>query len=213
MLKSSKQIGRFEKPLFKPLACLFEEEGYTVLTHTRLNIAWSNVISDIDVLARSDETIIITEVKSDHDAFYKGFDQLEKLKGFADKLYIATNRDLESLEKEKWRDKSIGLIFIGKQNAKIIRPAEPIRSLHAKDSLSQLKKKCLIRLARLLGVPTYLSKKAIEKRLRAKFNDRDLKIIVKNIILCDSSCSNDCILEPFLTKACNNLRQKETIRN
>ena len=51
----SKLDSRFEKPLLEILKRYFKEEGYSVSTHARLSIAWSNVISDVDVIARSRE--------------------------------------------------------------------------------------------------------------------------------------------------------------
>jgi Holliday junction resolvase len=209
MLKSSKERGRFEKPLIQSLERHFKEEGFSVLTHARLNIAWSNVISDIDILAVSDDRVVIIEVKSDHDDFYKGFNQLKKLKGFADNLYIATNRKPESLKSEKWRDESIGLIHVNNQNIEVLRPARKIRSLSKKDTFSQLKRKCLVRLTRLLNVPTHVPKVEIERRLRMKFDEKDLKVIAKRIALCKEDCENDCILEPFLVSVCSGLKPLE----
>jgi Holliday junction resolvase len=209
MLESSKEIGKYEEPLLATLKDFLKKQGYAVLTHARLNVAWSNVISDIDVLAIKNEKIVIIEVKSDHDCFYKGFRQLEKLKGFADQLYIATNRPIHHLLENKWRDKSIGLIKVNAEMAEIIRPAEQIQGLSTNEAISQLKKKCLARLASLLNVSKCIPKAEIERRLRARFNDADLKIIVKNIILCDSDCGNDCILEPFLVASCSNIRSSK----
>jgi Holliday junction resolvase len=206
MLESSKEIGKYEEPLFRALEHFFKQQGYTVLTHARLNVAWSNVISDIDVIAISNETIIMVEVKSDHDCFYRGFEQLRKLKGFADQLYIATNRPIQNLQEDKWRDKSIGLIKIDGEMAEIIRPAEHIHGLCTSEVISQLRKKCLVKVASLLNVSKYLPKTEIEKRLRERFDNADLKVITKNIVLCDSNCGINCLLEPFLIASCNKVK-------
>lgn len=188
---------------------LFQHQGYTVLTHARLNVAWSRVISDIDVIAVSNEKIIMVEVKSDHDYFYKGFKQLEKLKGFADELYIATNRQIIDFKGDKWRDPSIGLIRITDDLTEIVRPAVPIHGLCTGEAISLLKKKCLVRLASLLNIPKCLPKQEMERRLRENFDNADLKEIVKSLILCDNACDVSCSLEPFLIASCSNVKRAQ----
>jgi Holliday junction resolvase len=202
VLESCKDIGKYEEPLLKALEGYFAKQGYAVITHVRLNVAWSNVISDIDVLAIKGNETIIVEVKSDHDVFYRAFAQLNKLKGFADKFYIATNRPIGSIKEEKWLHKSIGLISIGNQ-VEIVRSAEKITIIPPDGALSQLRKKCLVKLAVYFGIPAYLSKNEIEKRLQ-EVDISQLKCVVKEAVLCESNCLDDCILERCLNTSCGN---------
>jgi hypothetical protein len=198
MLESSKKIGKYEDPLLLRLEKFLTAQGYDVLIHMRLNVAWSNVISDVDVLAISPNERIIIEVKSSHDNFYKAFRQLSQLKGFADCFYIATNKPIDSINMEKWIDDSIGLIYIDEHSLNIIKPAKRIDLFPIKGAISQLNKKCLVNLARALGIPTSLSKDALEKRLIEKYPLADLKRVVEGIVLCENDCVSNCALVPFM---------------
>lgn len=209
MLQSSKKPREFEEILIESVKYFFQKQGYSVSTHARLNIAWSNIISDIDIIATLADEVVIIEVKSNRDHFYRGFEQLQKVKGFADKIYLATNKSINSLNLEKWRDDTVGLLHIKKGKIEVIKSAENISSLLPRNTFSQLKKKCLMRLVRLLDIPTSLPKTKIDQMLRSQFNETDLKIIAKNIALCDEDCEKDCILEPFLVATCNDLKIKQ----
>ncbi|XHH10241.1 MAG: hypothetical protein ACFCUE_06310 [Candidatus Bathyarchaeia archaeon] len=196
MLESSKKIGKYENPLMQKISGALSSDGYDVLTHVRLNIAWSNVISDIDVIAISEKETIIMEVKSSHDNFYKAFSQLKNLEGFADKLYIATDKPVNTIKMDKWVDESIGLICVEEKKLKIIKPAKYFCAFPKVGAISQLRKKCLFHLANLLGVPAYLSKAEIENRLVGTFNSLELKMVIKQIVLCEGNCEKNCILIP-----------------
>jgi hypothetical protein len=211
MLESSKDMGKYEEPLLRAVERFFVKRGYFVSSHVRLNVAWSNVISDIDVIAKSADECIIIEVKSDHDQFYRAFDQLQKLRGFADRLYIATNRPLDSIKEEKWLDKSVGLIHIDDdQTVQIVKPAPKVPCYSLDGTLSQLKKKCLVQLATLLGVRTRTSKSEIEKKLTGNFSSSDLKVVTKYIVMCEHGCTESCILSPVLEASCISLREAKT---
>jgi len=208
MRQSNKKRGRFEEALIESVKEFFQKRGYSVSTHARLNIAWSNIISDIDIIATLKDEVIITEIKSDHDHFYRAFEQLRRVKCFANKLYIATNRRPENLNLSGWEDHTIGLLNVRDKKVDVIKSAKNISSFPRGEALSKLKKKCLTKLGRLLDVPTYLPKKRIEQTLRSQFNEEDLKIIAKKIALCSEDCETNCILEPFLVLACNSLKLK-----
>jgi hypothetical protein len=206
MLESSKKIGKYEDCLLPKVEQFLVGLGYVVSTHVRLNIAWSNIISDIDVIAKKEHETIIVEVKSDHDNFYKAFKQLNKLEGFADKFYVATNRSIDNSKIAKWPDDSIGLIAIGDNNTRIEKPAKRVNSLTQDGTVSQLRKKCLVRLAGLCGIPNYLSKEEIEKRLLKEIHSSELKGITTKIALCDGDCINNCILIPNMIASTVNFK-------
>lgn len=205
LLKSRKKRGKFEAALIDPIKEYFQQKGYSVSTNSRLNIAWSKIISDIDITATSHDEVIFTEIKSDHDSFYRGFDQLEKVKGFADELYIATNRNLKNLNLLKWKDDTIGLLHVQDNEVSVVRLAKKLSALPDTEVFSRLKKKCLSKLVRLLDIPTYRPKRKIEQMLRSRFAEDDLRIIAKRIAFCDKECERDCILEPFFVAVCNSI--------
>lgn len=205
MLKSKKQLGKNEKKLMAYVQDFFQKKGYYVQTHSRLNIAWSSIISDVDLIAFNDDEVIITEIKSKKDHIYRALQQLEKVKGFSDKLYVATDTNFESINFNKWDDE-IGLLIIKDKDVTEIKSAKKIKSIPKDNSIAKLKKKCLVRLSKLLNIPRYLSKKDIEEKLRISFVEEDLKKIVKEIAICSENCEDSCILEPFFIKASNNAR-------
>ena len=127
---------------------------------------------------------------------------MQKVKGFANKLYIATDRNPQNIRFGNWRDDSIGLLHIDGSEVEVVRSAKNLNSLPEGEVLIHLRKKCLIRLARLLGIPAYLSKRNLEHALRMKFLGTDLKIIAERIALCHEDCESDCILEPFFVTMC-----------
>lgn len=208
MLPSHKQVGNFEEKIIKKVKKYFQNEGYLVYTHSRLNVAWSTILSDIDILAILNDEVIITEVKSERDNLNKAFTQLQNIKGFSDKLFIATDKNIKNINLDKWEDEDIGLLHVKNDVIKKIKIAKNIQHLPDDEAFIKLKKKCLVKLVKLLGLPSSMTKKQMEIRLRENYNEYDLKLIAKNIALCNENCDTGCILDPKLSETDINIRRK-----
>ncbi len=91
ILKSSKREGRHESVIIKKLAIFFENLGYQTIPHARFNIAWGNILSDVDLLVLKNDEIVAVEVKSSKDNLKRARKQIENIKDYVDYAYVATN--------------------------------------------------------------------------------------------------------------------------
>jgi hypothetical protein len=82
--KSSKAIGKYERPILQIASKYFKSRGVSVMSHTRLNVAWSNVFSDIDILMLKKNLISAIEIKSHRDNLHYAFNQIHRIKDFVD---------------------------------------------------------------------------------------------------------------------------------
>jgi len=199
MLKSNKVIGNYEKPILINIKNYFEKCGYISYIHSRLNLAWSKIVSDIDVVAFKNNETIIIEVKSSHDDFYKAFKQLINISGYADKLYIATDKKFNDISKVNWVNNDIGLIYVNKEgNIEIIKKAKYINNV-SKNHFIKLKKKCLYELVKNLNI----SKKNTKQKMTDilfKHKKINYKKILKLIAFCNFKCTNKCIYDNIFNK-------------
>jgi len=137
---SSKLLGIYEKKLIKKLTLFFKNQGYEIYPHVRLNIAWSNGLSDVDILLYKEGVVIVIEVKSKQDKLETLYDQFLRMSDYADYYYLATDKKIDVLN-----IKEIGIIHIGKE-INIIKNAEKIIKPPKKSSLLALKKLCLMKM-------------------------------------------------------------------
>lgn len=187
---SSKVLGKYEKELIKKLVYYFNEKGYETYPHVRLNIAWSNGLSDVDILLYKEGIIVAIEVKSKKDKLDALYNQFFRISDYVDYFYLATNKKINVLN-----SKEIGIINIGKK-IKIIKDAEKLIKPPKKSSLFALKKICLMKMS---GIKD-------DKKLKSRIIDiiinnmdeRLIKSIIKEIALCTNSNHFDCPILKYI---------------
>lgn len=91
VLLSSKREGAYEARIIRRLVPFFENMGFEAVPHARLNIAWGNIISDIDLLLIKDGTLGAVEVKSSRDNMRRAGRQIDGLRDFVGFVYVATD--------------------------------------------------------------------------------------------------------------------------
>lgn len=192
MLSSSKKaIGQYEKPLIDSLTRHLSRHGYNGFPHVRLNVAWSPIVSDIDLLAVRQREITIIEVKSSHDKFARASSQLRRVSDFTDFAYIATDR----VPATRHSDPQIGLLLVKGDQVETLVEARVFEGRPQQDSLFKLQKKCLRRLA--MARDDQMSKFEMSKTVHASWNGESLRECVKRIVICDRNCERSCPIRSF----------------
>ena len=136
--KSKKKLGKYEKAIINRLKEYFLCQGYEVVPHSRLNIAWGSILSDVDLLLLKENLLTYIEVKSCRDKISRAPEQIERIKDFVDYAYVATERAVPS-----WSIPKVGLILVNGDNIDVIKVAKKFRNKPKFLSLLMLKKKCL----------------------------------------------------------------------
>jgi hypothetical protein len=182
---SKKAIGRFEKPLIQLVSQFFDQLGYKCYPHASLNLAWANILSDIDVLLVKDNALTVVEVKSKRDNLRKGRHQLLGIADYVDYAFVATDKRVRD-----WDDKEIGLILIEDGKPRIATEAKRFVSRPGMKSLFGLQKKCLVRMTGRKS--SYESKCDVAEETSLLGDDDTLKQCVKEIVICGRRCETDC---------------------
>lgn len=136
--KSKKRLGKYEKTIINRLTEYFLCKGYEVVPHSRLNVAWGSILSDVDLLLLKDNLLTCVEVKSCRDKIGRAPEQIERIKDFVDYAYVATEREVPN-----WNIPKVGLILIQDDCINVVRVAEKFQNKPKFLSLLTLKKKCL----------------------------------------------------------------------
>ncbi|AIF85028.1 hypothetical protein NTE_02993 [Candidatus Nitrososphaera evergladensis SR1] len=175
--------GIHEVPLISVVEDYFRIQGFTTYPHATLNIAWSNIVSDVDVLAIKEDQVIAIEVKSKKDVFEKAFTQLKDIAPFVDRTFIATDDEVKA---NKYRNSAeeFGILYLDLVYDETIVKKKP-RAMTTKPSIKQicyLRRCCLEELARGYGIPPHQSKQYIAlDLLRLKYTEK-LRTQLKQIV-------------------------------
>jgi len=188
-------MGRYERQLLEVLTLYFRSKGFKVYPHVQLNISWGNIISDVDLIAMRDEMLIGVEVKSKKDKFKRAFQQVNKIRDFFDRVYIASDKSKEFLEKN-WQDNKIGLLSI--ENEEVTeREGEMLLTKPSHSTLEMLRKICLLRLAKIASCGNNGSKSRLAFSISGSMRSEYLRSILKRIVTCERTCETICPLWEF----------------
>lgn len=181
VLKSTKRVGIHEKRIIAQLSKFFEESGYHVLPHSRFNIAWGSIISDVDILLIKDNILTLVEVKSSHDNLQRITKQFSAIQDYVDYAFVATD-----YHPRKKIPGKIGIIVATDEKIEIIRDAKQLVRNPSLDSVMSLKKSAL---SNLLGLPdgkvSRISKFELAARITKKTDGSLLKEHLKSIVTCN----------------------------
>lgn len=209
MIPSSKKMGAYERQLLGILTSYFESRGFKVYPHVQLNIAWGSIISDVDLVAMRDDTLVGVEVKSRRDKFKHAFQQVERIRDFFDRVYIASDKPKQFLEKN-WQDKTIGLLFI--ENGKVAeREGEKLLTKPNHSALVMLRKICLLRLAKAIKGVSSGSKSKLAFDILMETRGEHLRSILKSIVICERTCETVCPIWDFESRLITPLRNIQMV--
>lgn len=190
VLKSSKREGRHESVIIKKLVVFFENLGYHAVPHARFNIAWGNILSDVDLLLLRNDEIVAVEVKSSRDNLKRARKQIENIKDYVDYAYVATD-----YIPRKFSLRNAGLIYVN-GNVVILKSSKLLSDNPRLYSLDSLPKKCLCRWAKTRNQKC--SQKSKLDLASQIINDSDkLKSKVKEIVTCGLDCDHGCPIWDF----------------
>jgi hypothetical protein len=191
--KSTKHVGEYEEELIQTLADYFKVNGYEVIPHSSLNIAWGSVISDVDLLLIKNQLLTYVEVKSSRDNMGKAKQQIDRIKDYFDFAYVATNKHATNFEMNK-----VGLIKIREDKVEVIKKAQRFSNKPTFYSIATLKKKCLFR---FLGQDIHylgcIRKYELAQNVYAKGDSANMRKMLKEIVTCGDLCASNC---PLLLK-------------
>ncbi len=191
ILRSSKKIGKYEAPIIEKLEPFFQNQGFQVVPHARLNISWGNIISDIDLLLIKENKIGIVEVKSSHDNLKRAKKQISNIKDYVDFAYIATD-----FKPRKLPTPIAGWIFV-KDEVTIMKYPQTIDNEPSHYSVGSLPKKCLERHLDHKNIsPKGMSKYEITTNIMS-LPIKNLKDEVKSIATCGQECDVNCPIWKF----------------
>lgn len=175
ILKSRKRLGKHEKQIIETLSDYFEKIGYKVLPHSRFDIAWGSILSDIDLLLIKNDTLTLVEVKSSKDNLSRVKKQFEEIRDYVDYVYIATD-----YYPKKWPLDNTGRIVIKDGIIDFLKKPEKIEQIPTVNSIMSLKKSDL---TTMLGLQKHQTNKipkyAMATQLREEKSGDDLKIMLK----------------------------------
>lgn len=202
-------MGRYERQLLGILTSYFESKGFRVYPHVQLNIAWGNIISDVDLVAMRDDMLIGVEVKSRRDKFKHAFQQIDNIRDFFDRVYIASDKPKRFLEKN-WQDKRVGLLFI--ENGKVTeREGEQLVGKLDHSTLVMLRKICLSRLANAIKGNGAGNKSELASDILTVMRGEHLKLILKSIVTCERTCETVCPIWNFESTLITPLRNIQIV--
>ena len=191
ILRSSKKVGKYEALIIKKLQPFFQNEGFQAVPHARLNIAWGNIISDIDLLLIKKNKVGVVEVKSSHDNLKRAKKQISNVKDYVDFVYIATD-----FKPRKLPTPIAGWIYV-KDKVTIMKKPKTIHKQPSFRSVDSLPKKCLER---------YLVQKNTPSKRKPKYEmaanivalpAENLKEEVKSMATCGQECDTACPIWDF----------------
>jgi len=178
ILKSKKRLGKHEKQIIDTLSDYFEKIGYKVLPHSRFDIAWGSILSDIDLLLIKNDTLTLVEVKSSKDNLSRAKKQFEEIRDYVDYVYIATD-----YYPKKWPLDNTGRIVIKDGIIDFLKKPEKIEQIPTVNSIMSLKKSDL---TTMLGLQKHQTNKipkyAMATQLREEKSGDDLKIMLKTAV-------------------------------
>jgi Holliday junction resolvase len=196
ILKSSKHEGRHESVIIKKLVVFFENLGYHAVPHARFNIAWGNILSDVDLLLLKNDEIVAVEVKSSKDNLKRARKQIENIKDYVDYVYVATN-----YIPRKFSLRNAGLIYVN-GSVVILKSSKLLGDSPRLYSLDSLPKKCLCRWAKTQN-HIYSQKSKLDLASQIIKDSDEIKSKVKEIVTCGLDCDYGCPIWNFGKNACH----------
>ena len=184
VLPSTKVLGRFERPAIESVARYFSRQGYLVAQHVRLNVAWSSILSDVDVLATDGTDIIAVEVKSSRDNASRATRQLRALRSYVDYLYLA----IEGNHVVK-PERNVGLLLI--QGDEVVCTRTAMRQVKLPDvaSLVRLQRICLSRISS--NGRKYPTKMDLAREAHGSLKG-NLRRCLSEVVTCSRQCDTAC---------------------
>lgn len=158
--------------------------------HVRLNVAWSSIVSDVDVLATNGLDLIAVEVKSSRDNLARASKQLHALDSYVDYVYLAMET-----AKETVIDKEIGILLV--QGDHVVCPRLPTRLTGRPDiaSMARLQRICLSRIA--TESHWFGSKLSLAEAARGALDGEELRRCVGEVVTCMRQCETSCPIRKF----------------
>lgn len=192
ILRSSKREGKHEAKIIKKLIPFFENKGYQVIPHARFNIAWGNILSDIDLLLIKDNHMGAIEVKSSKDNLARASKQIDNIKDYVDFVYIATD-----YTPRKFSFKNTGLIIIN-EYVQVIKTANIFLGKPSLLSIDSIPKKCLCRMSTVKKIKysKNLSKSKLAEQILNN-SQAELKEELQQIVTCGLTCDTQCPIWNF----------------
>jgi len=186
--QSTKHIGKNEEKIILRLTRYFQHNGYEAIPHSRLNIAWGSILSDIDLLLLKDHVLTYVEVKSSRDNITRAKRQIERVMDYVDYAYVATDKKVRN-----WAVPNVGLIYVQEEAVILMRRAKKFSKKPRFCSVIALKKKCLTRFfgneSRCLMV---INKHELAQYVYAAKGKKCTRECLKEIVTCSESCDAYC---------------------
>ncbi len=195
ILRSSKREGIHEAKIIKKLIPFFENNGYQVIPHARFNIAWGNILSDLDLLLIKDNLLGVVEVKSSRDNLSRAHKQIDNIKDYVDFIYIATD-----YVPRKFSFENAGLIIVN-EYVQVIKTANNFLEQPRLLSVDSIPKKCLCRMSTTKKIK-YLknsSKSKLAEQILIN-SQMELKKELQQIVTCGLNCEIQCPIWNFKNK-------------
>lgn len=136
--KSTKRIGKYEEKIVQTLTKYFQLNGYEVIPHSSLNIAWGCIVSDVDLLLLKDQVLTYVEVKSSRDNLARAKKQIDRMMDYIDYAYVATDKQVKN-----WNMPNVGLIYVQEKTVVLVKKAKKFSNKPKLYSIVALKKKCI----------------------------------------------------------------------
>lgn len=185
---STKRVGKYEEQIILRLTRYFERNGYEAIPHSRLNIAWGSILSDVDLLLLKDKQLTYVEVKSSRDNIMRAKRQTERVMDYVDYAYLATDRKVKN-----WSVPNVGLIYVQREAITLTRRARKFSNKPRLYSIIALKKKCL---ARFFGNDSHclmiINKHELAQHVYAAKGKKVTRECLKEIVTCGESCDVYC---------------------
>jgi Holliday junction resolvase-like predicted endonuclease len=186
--QSTKRIGKYEERIILRLTRYFQDNGYEAIPHSRLNIAWGSILSDVDLLLLKDHVLTYVEVKSSRDNIMRAKRQTERVMDYVDYAYVATDRKVRN-----WAVPNVGLIHVQEEAVTLVRRAKKFSKKPRFCSIIALKKKCL---TRFFGNDSHwlmvINKHELAQHVYAAKGTKCTRECLKEIVTCGESCDTYC---------------------
>lgn len=182
VLKSRKRLGRHETPIIETLADYFKKLGYNVLPHSRFDIAWGSILSDIDLLLIKDDSLTLVEVKSSKDNLLRAKKQFKEIRDYVDYVYIATD-----YYPRKWPlDIDVGRIVVKNETIDFLQMAKKIERAPSIQSIMSLKKEDL---TIMLGLQKHQTNNTLKYVMAIQLQREKDSSILKNMLKVAVTCN------------------------
>jgi len=184
---SKKRPGIHEEKLIEPISIFFQNRDYHVVPHSRLNVAWGPIISDIDIILLKDDQMGCVEVKSKKDHIKRAAKQIDRIKDYVDFAWVAAEQKSITMT-----DKKIGLITISKGELSVHREPIEFTNQPTLDTIQSLRKKCLLKFLTENDQRHFLYKYDLAKYIFENKLNLFTRELIKAIVTCEEKCETNC---------------------